>query len=94
MVSEENRHMRGYLTMELIGTLWVTAGMFASFEKKTAMAVLFLFIGLSYFFRAIIKYFGDKEKTNAKIPDRLDPGSYAGANRVREYSGPSRNHIG
>lgn len=86
--------MRSYLTMELIGTLWVIAGMFASAEKKTEIAVIFLFIGISYFFRAIIQYFGDKEKTNAKTPDRLDPSSYAGVDRVREYSGPSRNHVG
>jgi hypothetical protein len=90
--------MRGYLTMELIGTLWVIAGMFASAEKQVAVAIIFLAIGLSYFFRAIIKYFGSKEKTNAKNSNKLEPGVYAGRTRMRHFESglPSDriNHVG
>jgi len=84
--------MRSHLALELIGTFWVAIGVLASTEEKAAAAVLFMFIGLSYYLRAIVKYYSRKEKVNA--PKAGSPGKsgvFAGSMRMRDrkYSGHS-----
>ncbi len=98
VVPEEDRSMRGYLTMELIGTLWFMGALLARTENLDRLWVACLTVATFYYLRAFIKRFivfgGQTDaKKNIDITVNVDADGLV-SNSMREYSGPSRNHIG
>lgn len=87
--------MRSYLTMELIGTLWVLGAVLARSEDLPRLVIFCLVLAVFYFFRAFIKRFiiiGGKTnaKKNIDITVNVDADGLV-SHSMREYSGPSKN---
>ncbi len=95
--------MRSQYALELIATLWYCLMGFAHMENTIVMhrlAVAAGIIGSIYMTRAFLKWIVGHElggQTNAKknidITVNVDADGLV-SHSMREYSGPSRNHIG
>lgn len=58
--------MRSYLALELIGTFWFMGAVLACSEELDTLWVFCCVIALSYFMRAMLKYYGKREIANVE----------------------------